>query len=70
MLRKLLKMWMTFARLVGTANTYILLSALFICVMVPTGLVMRIFKKDLFSNPSANSGWIKRSDKEDLERQF
>jgi hypothetical protein len=70
MLKRLLRIWMTFARLIGTVNTYILLFVLFICVLTPTGLVMRLFKKDLFSQPSSNSGWIKRSDKEDLERQF
>lgn len=70
MFKRLLGLWHSFARLIGTVNTSILLFLLFFFVLTPTGLIMRLFRKSVFSRKESGSLWNKRSEEENLERQF
>ncbi len=45
-LRPVFKLWLKVAHAVGWFNTQVLLSIVFILVFIPTGLVMRLFRKD------------------------
>ncbi len=45
-LRPVFKMWLKVAHAVGWFNTQVLLSVVFILMFIPTGLVMRLFRKD------------------------
>ncbi len=45
-LRPVFKLWLKVAHAVGWFNTQILLSIVFILIFIPTGLVMRLFRKD------------------------
>jgi hypothetical protein len=45
-LRPIFIMWLKIAHAVGWFNTQLLLSIVFILVFIPTGLIMRLFRKD------------------------
>ncbi len=45
-LRPIFKLWLKVAHAIGWFNTQLLLSIVFIFVFIPTGLVMRLFRKD------------------------
>ncbi len=45
-LRPVFKLWLKVAHAVGWFNTQLLLSIVFILMFIPTGLVMRLFRKD------------------------
>ncbi len=45
-LRPVFQLWLKVAHAVGWFNTQVLLSIVFILVFIPTGLVMRLFRKD------------------------
>ena len=69
--------WMRFAAMLAWLNTRLLLSIFFFLVMMPIGLVMRLFGKDLLNkriDRSAASYWIKRDltakDKQSYEHLF
>ncbi len=58
--------WMTFAHLLAWLNTRILLGVFFYLIVTPTGLLMRVFGKDLLDekiDKSAQSYWKKRDRK-------
>jgi len=55
--------WMTFAFALGWINTRIILGLFYYVIMTPTGVLMRVFGKDLLEenlDRSATSYWIKR----------
>ncbi len=45
-LRPVFKLWLKVAHAVGWFNTQLLLSIMFIFIFIPTGLIMRLFRKD------------------------
>ncbi len=45
-LRPVFKLWLKVAHAIGWFNTQLLLSIVFILIFIPTGLVMRLFRKD------------------------
>ena len=45
-LRPVFKLWLKIGHAVGWFNTQVLLSVVFIVIFIPTGLVMRLFRKD------------------------
>ncbi len=45
-LRPVFKLWLKVAHAIGWFNTQLLLSRVFILIFIPTGLVMRLFRKD------------------------
>ncbi len=46
LLRPLFKLWMKLAHAVGWFNTQVILTIVFILVFIPTGLIMKLLKKD------------------------
>ena len=46
LLRPLFKLWMTLAHAVGWFNTQVLLTIVFILIFIPTGLIMKLLRKD------------------------
>lgn len=76
-LTAIFKAWMVTATAIGHALTLCLLSAVFILVFVPAGLLLRLLKKDFLPrtiNRQAASYWSKRAHvlnaKEDALQQF
>ncbi len=45
-LRPVFRLWLKVAHAIGWFNTQVLLSIVFIFIFIPTGLVMRLFRKD------------------------
>ncbi len=69
--------WMVLATLIGWVMTRVILTALYLGVLTPTGLLLKLLGKDLLKekiDPAAESYWIPREkrkiSKEDLEHQF
>ncbi len=76
-LRPVFKMWLKVAHAIGWFNTQLLLSIVFILVFIPTGLVMRLFRKDPMKRKMLAEGtyWEPYEleglrDKNRYERQF
>lgn len=68
------KAWMAFGHVLGWINSRIILGIVFFVVVMPIGLVMRLFGKDLLRmRPSSASYWIQRGqplDPQSLRNQF
>lgn len=45
-LRPVFRLWLKVAHAIGWFNTQVLLSVVFILIFIPTGLVMRLFRRD------------------------
>ncbi len=76
-LRPVFKLWLKVAHAVGWFNTQLLLSIVFLLVFIPTGLVMRLFRKDPMKRKMLAEGtyWEPYEleglkDKNRYERQF
>ncbi len=69
-MRTFLRLWLSFGKALGTVNTYIILTLVFIFVVTPIGLLKRLLGKDFLRDNPPGSLWIERKGKEDLERQF
>ncbi len=76
-LRPVFKLWLKVAHAVGWFNTQVLLSIVFILIFIPTGLVMRLFRKDPMKRKMVTEGtyWEPYEleglkDKTRYERQF
>ena len=76
-IRPVFKLWLKVAHAVGWFNTQILLSIVFILVFIPTGLVMRLLRKDSMKRKMLAEGtyWEPYEleglkDKNRYERQF
>ncbi len=76
-LRPLYLGWMKFAFVLGWLNTRLLLGVFFYLVITPTGLLLRILRKDLLDqrvDRSAKSYWklreVKPFDPKQCERLF
>ncbi len=77
LLRPVFKLWLKVAHAIGWFNTQVLLSIVFILVFIPTGLVMRLFRKDPMKRKMVTEGtyWEPYEleglrDKNRYERQF
>ena len=46
LLRPVFNLWLKIAHAIGWFNTQVLLTIVFILVFIPTGLIMRLFRKD------------------------
>jgi len=70
--------WISLAVILGYFVSRILLTIIFFLVMLPTGLLMRLFAKDPMDrklDPDAPTYWIKREEPSDTsvkryEKQF
>ncbi len=76
-LRPVFKLWLKVAHAIGWFNTQLLLSIVFILIFIPTGLVMRLFRKDPMKRKLLAEGtyWEPYEleglkDKKRYERQF
>jgi hypothetical protein len=76
--RAIYRVWLNFSVILGYFISRILLTIIFFVVIMPTGLLMRLFGKDPMDrklDPAASSYWQKREPQEDAsiaryERQF
>ncbi|MCK5010681.1 MAG: hypothetical protein KAS98_09360, partial [Deltaproteobacteria bacterium] len=71
------RLWLKIAHAIGRFNTQLLLGAAFILVHIPTGLVMRLFRRDPMKRKIQADGTYWESyqleglkDKSRYERQF
>ena len=71
------KLWMKFGLILGKFMNPIIMGILFFLVLVPTGLIIKILRKDILNkniNKKKNSYWIiknnVKSEKTDLKNQF
>ncbi len=71
------RLWTKFGLLLHRIVSPVALGVLFFCVVTPTGILMRLFGKDLLRlrfDPAARSYWIERKpsgpDAESLKNQF
>ncbi len=76
-LRPVFKLWLKVAHSIGWFNTQLLLSIVFILIFIPTGLVMRLFRKDPMKRKALAEGTYWEpceleglKDKGRYERQF
>ena len=66
-------LWFKFGIFLGTFVSPIVMGLVFFLVVTPTGLIMRMFKKDLLKlkKNNLNTYWINRSEpKSDMKNQF
>jgi hypothetical protein len=71
--RPVYRVGMTLGFYVGQFVSRVLLSLMFLVIVTPLGLVMRLFGKDLLAlkrRPHAATYWQKVKTKSDLKRQF
>lgn len=55
------RVWMAFARLLGTAMTYVVLTITWVLLVTPMGLLMRLAGKDLLAlrrRPERSTWWV------------
>jgi hypothetical protein len=77
LLRPVFNLWLKIAHAIGWFNTQVLLAIVFILVFIPTGLIMRLFRKDPMKRKMLAEGsyWEPYEleglkDKNRYERQF
>ena len=71
-LKPLNKIWFYFGILLGNVVAPIIMSLLFFLVVTPTGLLVRLFGKDLLKlkKSKKDSYWIKKDYKSKMKNQF
>ena len=73
LLSPLNKLWMRFGLLLGRIVSPIIMGIIYFFVVTPTGLIMKIFRKDLLSlkKNDDKSYWIEKNDeKSNMKNQF
>ena len=77
LLRPVFNLWLKIAHAIGWFNTQVLLTIVFILVFIPTGLIMRLFRKDPMKRKMLAEGTYWETyeleglkDKNRYERQF
>ena len=73
LLSPLNKLWMKFGLLLGRIVSPIIMGIIYFFVVTPTGLIMKIFRKDLLSlkKNDEKSYWIEKNDeKSNMKNQF
>ncbi|MBP1691437.1 MAG: hypothetical protein H6Q32_789 [Bacteroidetes bacterium] len=77
LLRPIFRVWMKFAFVLAWINTRLILGVFFYLILTPTGLLMRLFGKELLDvrfDRAGTSYWKKRDhagfDRKRSERQF
>ena len=67
------KLWMKFGLLLGGIVSPIIMGIIYFFVVTPTGLIMKIFRKDLLllKKNDSKSYWIEKKDeKSSMKNQF
>jgi polyferredoxin len=64
--------WFKFGLLLGRIVSPVIMALVFFCVVTPTGLIMKFFKKDLLNlkKKDQKSYWIKRNSKSQMKNQY
>ncbi len=64
--------WFKFGMLLGRIISPIIMAIVFFCVVTPTGLIMKLFRKDLLNLKKKNkkSYWIERKSRSEMKNQF
>ena len=64
--------WFKFGILLGNLVSPIVMAIVFFCVVTPTGLIMRLFNKELLKlkKKENKSYWIERKSKSEMKNQF
>ena len=64
--------WFKFGILLGNFFSPIVMAIVFFCVLTPTGLIMKLFNKDLLKlkKTDKKSYWIERKVKSEMKNQF
>ena len=73
LLSPLNKLWMRFGLLLGRIVSPIIMGIIYFFVVTPTGLIMKIFRKDLLSlkKNDEKSYWIEKNDeKSNMKHEF
>ena len=65
-------LWFKFGMLLGRIVSPIVMALVFFFVVTPTGLIMKLFQKDLLKLKKKNkkSYWIERKSKSEMKNQF
>ncbi len=65
-------LWFKFGLLLGRIVSPIIMAFVFFCVVTPTGLIMKLFNKDLLNlkKKDKKSYWIERKSKSEMKNQF
>ena len=65
-------LWFKFGMFLGKVISPIIMALVFFGVVTPTGLIMRLFNKDLLrlKKKYKKSYWIERNSKSDMKNQF
>ena len=65
-------LWFKFGMLLGRIVSPVIMAFVFFCVVTPTGLIMKLFNKDLLKLKKKNkeSYWIERKSKSEMKNQF
>jgi hypothetical protein len=69
-LKPVSRIFLALGKVIGTVNTYIILTFVFFFLITPIGLIKRLFFHDPLKTLRKGSCWIKREHDETLERQF
>lgn len=64
--------WFKFGLLLGRIVSPVIMALVFFCVVTPTGLIMKFFRKDLLNlkKQHQKSYWIKRNSKSQMKNQY
>ena len=64
--------WLKFGIILGRIVSPIIMSFVFFCVVTPTGLIMKLFNRDLLKLKKRDnkSYWIERKTKSQMKNQF
>jgi hypothetical protein len=65
-------LWFKFGMLLGRIVSPVVMAFIFFCVVTPTGLIMKLFRKDLLNlkKKDKKSYWIERKSKSEMKNQF
>ena len=65
-------LWLKFGMLLGKVVSPIIMGLVFFGVVTPTGLIMKLFNKDLLKlkRKDKKSYWIERKNKSEMKNQF
>ena len=65
-------LWFKFGMLLGRVVSPIIMALVFFVVVTPTGLIMKLFQKDLLKlkKKDKKSYWIERKTKSEMKNQF
>ncbi len=67
------KLWMRFGLLLGMIVTPVVMGIIFFLVVTPTGIILRLFRKDILKlkKNKSNTYWtLKDNDNNDMRNQF